>query len=137
MIEGFQSCPTIQVNLNEFMAANAAFLEDPAEPGEFPDWIELYNPLPNDVDLGGLYLTDDLAMPTKYQIPAGVILPGNGYLVFYADEDPEQDDDDSDWRGLVDLNATLTYGTRGLGGNTFVFQNGVVSSWRTLPKPVM
>jgi outer membrane protein TolC len=26
---------------------------------------------------------------------------------------------------LPDLNATVTYGTRGLGGNTFVFQNGV------------
>lgn len=26
---------------------------------------------------------------------------------------------------LPDLNATLTYGTRGLGGNTFIFQNGV------------
>ena len=64
-LEGFQSCPTIQVNLNEFMAANAAFLEDPDEFGEFPDWLELHNPLPDAVDIGGLYLTDDLAVPTK------------------------------------------------------------------------
>ena len=89
-LEGFQSCPTIQVNLNEFMATNTAFLEDPDEPGEFPDWIELHNPLSDAVDIGGLYLTDDLALPTKYQIPFGVILPGDGYLVFYADNDIEQ-----------------------------------------------
>lgn len=29
--------------VNEFMAANATGLEDADEPGEFPDWIEIYN----------------------------------------------------------------------------------------------
>ena len=30
--------------LNELMADNDAILEDPDEPGSYPDWIELYNP---------------------------------------------------------------------------------------------
>ncbi|UCE61405.1 MAG: IPTL-CTERM sorting domain-containing protein [Phycisphaerales bacterium] len=89
-IEGFQPCPSIQVDLNEFMASNAVFIEDPDEPGEFPDWFELHNPSASEVDLGGLYVTDDVTFPTKWQIDAGVTIPGNGYLLFWADEDPEQ-----------------------------------------------
>jgi len=89
-IEGFQPCPSVQVNLNEFMATNNSFLEDPDELGEFPDWIELYNPTGETIDLGGLYLTDDLTQPTKYQIPSGITIPPNGHRIFYADEDPEQ-----------------------------------------------
>ncbi len=89
-IEGFQACPSIQVDLNEFMASNAAFIEDPDEPGEFPDWFELYNPSGTEIELGGIYITDDSTFPMKWQIPAGVTVPGNGYLLFWADEDPEQ-----------------------------------------------
>ena len=54
--------------INEFMADNETFLEDPAEPGEYPDWIELYNGSDDTVILNGLFLTDDLNDPTKWQI---------------------------------------------------------------------
>ncbi|MHC4673227.1 MAG: lamin tail domain-containing protein [Planctomycetota bacterium] len=114
MIEGFQPCPTIQVNLNEFMAANAAFLEDPDEPGEYPDWIEVHNPLPDPVDLGGLYLTDDMTQPTKYQIPSGVILPGNGYLVFYADDDGTQGSLHTNFKLGADGEAVAIYDSNGV-----------------------
>ncbi len=64
-IEGFQPCPTIQVDLNEFMAGNFDFTEDPDEPGEYPDRIELHNPTGTPVDLSGIYLTDDATVPTN------------------------------------------------------------------------
>jgi hypothetical protein len=89
-LEGFQPCPTVQLRLNEVMATNALSLEDPAEPGEFPDWFEVQNPGAAAVDVGGVYLSDDPLVPTKYQIPAGVVVPAQGRIVFYADEDPEQ-----------------------------------------------
>jgi hypothetical protein len=89
-LEGFQPCPTVQLRLNEVMASNAVSLEDPAEPGEFPDWFEIHNPAAVAVDVGGIYLTDDPLLPTKYEIPAGVVIPAQGRLVFYADEDTEQ-----------------------------------------------
>ncbi|MBN2317275.1 MAG: hypothetical protein JXM79_25345, partial [Sedimentisphaerales bacterium] len=54
--------------INECMADNETFLEDPAEPGEYPDWIELYNGSDDTVFLNGLFLTDDLNNPTKWQI---------------------------------------------------------------------
>jgi hypothetical protein len=89
-IDDFEPCPSVQVSLNELMATNNTFLEDPDEPGEFPDWIELYNPAGETIDLGGLYLTDNPANPTKFQIPFGITIPPNGHLIFYADEDQEQ-----------------------------------------------
>ncbi len=89
-IEGYQPCPTIYVIINEFMADNVSTIEDPDESDEYPDWIELYNPNAAAVELGGAYLTDDLADPTKYQIPGGVTIPAGGYLVFWADDDGTQ-----------------------------------------------
>ncbi|MDY7079157.1 MAG: lamin tail domain-containing protein, partial [Chloroflexota bacterium] len=76
--------------ISEFMADNVTVLEDPDAPGRFPDWIELHNPSPAPVDLGGKYLTDDLADPTKFRISDNLIIPGGGFVLFYADNDPEQ-----------------------------------------------
>ena len=49
--------------LSEFMSANTATLTD--EDGDFSDWIEIYNPTTNTVNLGGWFLTDDANFPTK------------------------------------------------------------------------
>ncbi|MCK4659474.1 MAG: CotH kinase family protein [Phycisphaerae bacterium] len=77
------------VHINEFMADNET-IEDPDEPGQYPDWIELYNAGTDAIDLGGMYLTDDLNDRTQYEIPAGVSIPAGGYLVFWADGDDAQ-----------------------------------------------
>jgi hypothetical protein len=50
--------------------------------GSALDSIELYNPNPGPLPLGGWFLTDNLKRPTKYCIPDGTIIPGDGYLVF-------------------------------------------------------
>ncbi|MEM7116200.1 MAG: lamin tail domain-containing protein [Chloroflexota bacterium] len=76
--------------INEFMASNDTTLEDPDEPGDFPDWIEIYNMGSETVDLGGMYLSDDPNDSRKYEIPAGVVVPANGFILFYADGQPEQ-----------------------------------------------
>ncbi len=54
--------------INEFMADNEATIEDPDEPGQYPDWIELYNASDETITLSGMYLTDRLDNPTKWQI---------------------------------------------------------------------
>lgn len=76
--------------LNEVMAENASLLEDPDDPGEFPDWLELYNPTAAPISLNGLSLSDNLFDPRKYPIPNGVSVPAGGFVVFYLDDDPEQ-----------------------------------------------
>jgi len=77
------------VVINEVMASNSASLADPQ--GEFDDWIELYNGADTAVDLAGLYLTDDPALPTKWPIPAGnpqaTTIGPKGYLIVWADGD--------------------------------------------------
>ncbi|MDH7600436.1 MAG: hypothetical protein QHH07_12525, partial [Sedimentisphaerales bacterium] len=61
--------------INELMADNRSTIEDPCEAGEFPDWIELFNASDHTITLNGLYLTDDLNEPTKWQIPPEVVGP--------------------------------------------------------------
>ncbi|MCC6462940.1 MAG: CotH kinase family protein [Saprospiraceae bacterium] len=73
------------VVINELMATNATTAAD--EQGDFDDWIELYNNSGQQVDLSGYYLSDNPANLAKYEIPAGIFIPANGYRIFWADED--------------------------------------------------
>mgnify|MGYP000846269484 CR=1 FL=1 len=78
------------LRINEIMADNVSVLQDPEEPGEFPDWVELYNPSPDNLSLDGLFLSDDPALPTKFAIPSGLIVPAHDFILFYADDDGKQ-----------------------------------------------
>ncbi len=78
--------------INEFMASNDTTIAD--EHGDYDDWIELYNAGDQPIDIGGMYLTDDLNNPTLYQIPttypdSTTVQPG-GFLLLWADKQPEQ-----------------------------------------------
>jgi hypothetical protein len=75
------------VVINEFMADNDLIL-DPA--GEAEDWVELYNNTAAAIDLGGLYLSDSSAVPTKWQFPAGTVIAASDFLLVWADEDLAQ-----------------------------------------------
>jgi hypothetical protein len=71
------------------MAANNRTVADPAD-GDFEDWFELYNPGDSPVNLAGYYLTDNLANPRQYRIPAGFVIPPRGFLLVWADNEPGQ-----------------------------------------------
>ncbi len=73
------------VVINEFLASNTSTLADPQ--GEFDDWIELRNLTGTNINLTGLYLTDEPANPRKWPFPSGTTIPANGYLLVWADED--------------------------------------------------
>ncbi len=68
--------------ISEFMADNNSALYD--EDGDSSDWIELYNPDPNAVDLGGYFLTNDPAERMGWEIPAPTILPAGGSVIVFA-----------------------------------------------------
>jgi hypothetical protein len=78
------------VMINEFLASNNNGLTDPDDPTEFPDWVELYNSASAPIDLSGKFLSDELTNPTRHRIADGVTIPAKGYLLFYADGEPEQ-----------------------------------------------
>jgi len=67
---GIGSSPTQGLFINEFMADNGAIVAD--EYGNYDDWLEIYNAGSTAIDLGGMYLTDDLSDPTNWMVPAGI-----------------------------------------------------------------
>ncbi len=77
--------------INEFMASNssAGGVADPQ--GEYDDWIEIHNVGETAIDLGGMYLTDDLNTPMTWQFPSDrpteTTIDPNGFLILWADED--------------------------------------------------
>ncbi len=79
--------PTLgQLVINEFLADNVGDVSN--ETFQYEDWIELYNTTSNPLELAGSFLTDNFSSPTKFQFPAGTIIPANGYLIIWADENP-------------------------------------------------
>ncbi len=90
------------LKINEFMASNDFAVLDPQ--GDYEDWIEIYNSGSESVDIGGMYITDDLSKPTLWQIPASqpdltTILPGH-FLVLWADKEPAE--------GVLHVNIKLS-----------------------------
>jgi hypothetical protein len=76
------------LHITEFMADNKNSLND--SDGEASDWIEFFNSGPDSVDLDGYYLTDEVALPTKWRFPA-VVLDAGGFLVVFASEKNRMD----------------------------------------------
>jgi hypothetical protein len=75
--------------INEFMASNNSSARDPQ--GQYDDWVEIYNYGSDAIDMGGMYLTDNLAEPTKWRIPDDnptitTIYP-HRYLLIWIDND--------------------------------------------------
>lgn len=102
------------VIINEFMADNQSILEDPDDPGDFADWIELYNPGPSPVPLGNLFLSDDPENPTKFAITDTLTLDPGQYLIFLADEDPEQGPLHTNFRLSREAETVALYGAQGV-----------------------
>lgn len=71
--------------INEIMADNGITVAGPD--GNSPDWIELYNAGNETIDLTGMYLTDNLNNPTKWQFPEGTTIGAGDYLIVWADAD--------------------------------------------------
>jgi len=68
--------------INEFMASNAATIDD--EDDESSDWIEIYNRSEMTVDMTGWYLTDEAAVLNKWQFTAGPVLEPGEYAIIFA-----------------------------------------------------
>ncbi|MFT6595172.1 MAG: hypothetical protein ACJAT3_001144 [Akkermansiaceae bacterium] len=72
--------------ITEFLADNKTGLIAPD--GNRSDWIELHNPNPFAIEIGGWHLSDDSAELEKFTFPPGQI-PAGGYKIFFADSSPE------------------------------------------------
>ena len=76
------SARALTVSINEVMADNQTAV--PNGP-DFSDYVELKNTTAATIDLTGWTLTDDTALPAKYAIPSGTMLPAGAYLTIWCD----------------------------------------------------
>ena len=77
--------------INELMAANVGEVISPAT--NFDSWIEVYNPGEEDVNLGGMYLSNDVENLTFWKIPESVgVVPAKGFKVLWLGSDEIRSD---------------------------------------------
>lgn len=76
--------------VNELMAENLGSVTD--DLGAASDWLELYNAGDEALDLGGFTLSDDWTQPGLSALPEGTTLEAGGFLVLWADGQPELGD---------------------------------------------
>lgn len=74
--------------INEFMTKNKSVVRE--ETGTYADWFEIYNPTSKDIDLGGLFVTNDLTNLNMYMIPKGeptkTTVKAGGYFIVWCDK---------------------------------------------------
>ena len=81
------------VKINEVSASNSVYVNEYFKKN---DWIELHNTTGDSIDVAGMYLSDNLKNPTKYQIPAAslvennysTVIPPYGFLVLWCSSRP-------------------------------------------------
>jgi hypothetical protein len=80
--------PSLVVTINELLAKNDTVLAD--ERGDFDDWVELYNPGDETVDLEGFALSDDSVEPRKHVFESGIEIAPGDFLLIWTDDDGTQ-----------------------------------------------
>lgn len=105
-----------QIEVTELASSNVGGGPGAArdEFGEYDDWIELHNKSDVAVDLAGLWISDTLANPQRYQLPTDQVIPleAGAYLLFFADGETFQGPRhlpfslDKDGEGLVVSTST-------------------------------
>lgn len=66
-----------QIQINEIFANGSATQ---------PDWVEVYNPTEEALDLSGFFLSDDADHLDRYTLPPGSIVAAGGFLTLSADD---------------------------------------------------
>jgi len=128
------------VVINELMASNNSTIQDPQ--GQYDDWVEIYNFGSTAMDVGGMYLTDDLTEPNKWRFPennpSATTIPACGYLLIWIDNHIADSglhanfklDAGGEELGLFDSSATGTDGSSLIDSITFDEQTVDVSYGR-------
>lgn len=73
------------IRINEVSAGNDIYAN---EYWKRNDWIELYNTTDQDIDVAGMYLSDNIRKPQKYKIAAeniNTVVPAHGTLILWCD----------------------------------------------------
>ncbi|MEC7638138.1 MAG: lamin tail domain-containing protein, partial [Verrucomicrobiota bacterium] len=74
--------------INEVVALNRSTLYD--EDAESSDWIEIFNPNKDSINLEGYYLTDDQSDLKKWRFPNSLLASGEYVIVFASGKDRDE-----------------------------------------------
>lgn len=74
--------------INEFVASNLSGARD--YNGEYNDWLEIKNKTTDPISLDGVFLTDTFGNNQKWSFPKQTVVPAQGYVLVWCDEDVEQ-----------------------------------------------
>ncbi|HPH16548.1 MAG TPA: lamin tail domain-containing protein, partial [Bacteroidales bacterium] len=92
------------LKITELMAKNGSIIKE--ETGTYADWFEIHNTNATAVDIGGLFVTNDITNPNMYMIPKGqsaqTTIPAGGYYILWADKQIKINPNHVDFK----LNAT-------------------------------
>ncbi|MFC1650028.1 lamin tail domain-containing protein [Candidatus Latescibacterota bacterium] len=105
--------------INEIMSINTSTIQD--IDGDYPDWIEIYNPDSSPVDLDGYGLSDDPDDLLKWVFPKYSLKSGEYMLIFASDKDISSIP--GHWETVINMGDDLKYAT----GSVDISEN-----WRTL-----
>jgi hypothetical protein len=88
LVQGMKVSPDVdgQLSINEIMSINVLTTQD--ENGVASGWFEIYNPTSDDIALDGYAVTDDFNASNKSVLPSGTVVPAQGYLILWADQNP-------------------------------------------------
>ena len=81
------------VRINEVSGSNNTFISDYWKKG---DWVELYNTTNEEIDVEGMFLTDNMEKPEKCMLTKGATnantkIPAHGYLIVWCDKNNTTD----------------------------------------------
>ena len=73
-----------QLVINEFSSSNYEWISD--EDSDYPNWIEIYNPTSNPVNLNGYGLSDNAQQPFRWVFPDTILAPQSYILVWASNK---------------------------------------------------
>lgn len=83
--------PTVNKNdifLNELMAKNNTTAAD--NNGQYDDWLEIYNNTSSNINLGSVYLSDNVSSLHKWRFPSNTVIPAHHIIEVWMDQDTTQ-----------------------------------------------
>jgi len=95
------------------------WLADPGENGD--DWLEIYNPEPLPIALGGWALADSVSAPDRSAIAPLTFIEGQGFQRFYADGEPSKGATHLDFKLSARGDSIVIFSTNGVVTHSVTF----------------
>jgi hypothetical protein len=108
-----QGAVALPVVLNEILASNHSVTN---ADGSLADWVELYNPTTNSLDISNASLSNDPDSPRKFVFAQGTVIPALDFLLIYCNNDLPQSTTNTGFSLNATTDAVYLFGSPATGG---------------------